>query len=455
MKKFMMFLLLLVLSTVTVYAQYEYDEQDEYVTFTYQQALQMAQRDMLTIIDANAQIRGIQDQLEDLSEEIRLLERGAHSREALDNLNMERWELERRLNQANQAQAQMQQSANTAVNEFIAGLAFNGYGPNPALGYAFQAAIQGIMTTNDLNNSIAMMERQYDSILNEMSRLRDRERANEMIEDTQQNMIELERQINVISLQQQQARLARESALISAINTVNELDFSIYVATAGLALTQEDLNRANVRYQFGLISTNNLRAAENALTQAEMDMETLLRNRSIAMQNLNQMLGQPLSQLTKIESNRPIYEPPDDLNITRKITQSPSIRQEQINVDRAREARANNTEDDEDIRTALREAYERAVMGHNQAITAMEASILRSLNELENLSVQRDSLLIELENAEQTLENTLVNLSLSRATQYDVEQALQSIRRIQQRIEANLNAKRTQSFLLENPSLLP
>ena len=417
---------------------------------TYDEALAMALGDMLHIIDSNAQIRDIQGQRNEMRDELRDLEQGRNN--TSDGWIDDFWALESQIANAYITQALMQQSVENAFNDFLLGLATSGeYGLNPMLAQTLQSAIQSMMAVQDLGNAIAMMESQRHSVFQELNRANT---TSEMIDELRRGMTELDRQVRNLSLQQEITKLVRESALRSAIIAVTSLETAIRLEESIFELKVTNLNRAYVRYEFGLVSSNYIREAENALVIAQMNMDGLLINLNTAMRNLNHMLGVYLYQYTVIEFPQELLELPEDVDIRAIITDTPSIRQLQINVDRARDARNAYTGDDRDTITALREAYQRAVMERDQAIATMEISMLRVRSELENLIVTSESLLIELENAYQTLENTLLNFELNRATQHEVEQAQLSIYRIRQRIDTNNNSKWTLSFQLENPSLL-
>jgi len=353
MKKYLMIFAALVLLPFAA----GYD-QDEYVIFTYEQALHMALQDMLFIIDTDAQIEELQDTRNEIRDELRRV---------------------------------------------------HGWG-TPARGTAAY--------------------------------------------ETRREIIELERQILNITLRQEQAKLSRESNLRRAIVATMAYDVSLYVMEASLILVEEDLNRANIRHTFGLISANNLRAAQTALTQAQLDMQELIRNRNTSMQNLNYLLGESLDQVTRVDFEWEIFEL-SDINFSNIILGTPTIRQYQIDVDRKREARRAYEGNDRDTIAELREAYERIVLERNQAITAMEVSIRRGISDLENLLLQREALIIELEDAYLAMEAILTNHELGRATLHDVNQSQLRILRIRQRIDTNLSSKWTHTFLLENPSLLP
>jgi len=457
MRKYLMRLasLMLIAALLPINTVYGQDDEqvcdgDNYVTFTYDEALRRALRDMLPIIDSNAQIRDIQDQRNDLRDDLRDLEQGRNTVSAA--LRDDFWAMESQIAIATHALEQMQQTSANALNDFLYGLSAPGeYGFDPMLAQILQTAIQSVVGIQDLSNSIAMMEMQRQSILAELNRTSP---TSEMITETRRSMTELDRQIRNLSLQQEITRLIRENAFRSAIIAVTSLQESIGFEESILALQVTNLNRAYVRYEFGLVSSNYIREAESALVQAQMNIDGLRLNLNTAMGNLNHMLGEPLYQHTVIEFQRELFQLPEDKSIRTIITETPTIRQQQINVDRARDARNAYTGNDRDTIAVLRDAYQRAAMERDQAIDAMEISMLRVLNEFENLLFTEDSLLIELANAYQAMENTLLNFEFNRATQNDVEQAQLNIYRIRQRLESNSTSKWAMSFLLQNPSLL-
>jgi len=429
----------------------------ETVVLSYEQALQMALRGLLSISDMDVQLREMQRQHEDMWNDLRRLERGGYTWERINDLHKELSALDIQAWNLVAAQMEMRQGAESALEDFFSSvLPLDDEGSASPSIQSLQAAIQGMIGAHDLNNSLAMMEMRHNSISQEIQDLQNGTRMQERIAEARGDLADLERAMKNIRFQQEQTKLGSERTLRNLIIVSAELSLSVETEKANLTLTEENLNRARVRFELGLASANELRLAEQSLAQARMDLNTLLINQANAQQNLNHLLGATLPQFTVIEFEREIIELPENLtmHIIGAITQSPTIRQLQLDVDRAREEQRAYTGFDRDTIRTLREAYERAVLGRDQAKGAMEAAMRRGFNDLDNLLIQNRSLGIELENASLALEAILLNFQLGRATQHDVAQVRLNIYRIEQRIEANQNSKWTQSFLLENPSLL-
>lgn len=468
MKKTMLGLLILLLSLVLMPMQTEAAE--EQITLTYERALQLALRDLLPVIDADAQIRDIQNRRDDLLEELRLLEQRRYSQERINELHNELWRLESQLWSAINTLEQMQLNTDHAFNtffndfqDFILSLVTandNGEPPSQNENYVFsqrlQAAIQSMILAHEMNNAITSMEIRRNSIFDEIRNLQDETTRRERMADTRNDIAELNRLIEHLRLQQSQIVLAREAALRNAIVAVTDLSASIETARLSFVLTEENVIRVAVRYEIGLASSNDVRRANQSVIQAQMDYDAMLTNLRLARLNLNHMLGLPLAQLTVVDFEMELPEFPANFSdgFSRIISQSPPIRQLQLDVDAALAERRAYTGNDRNKIASLNETYERAVMGRNQAIAAMEAAMWRGYIEFEALQRQMNVLLHEHENSVQHLENALINYELGRSTQYDIAGARMSVYMIEQRINANFNSKWILSFLLENPSLL-
>ncbi|MCL2406069.1 MAG: TolC family protein [Defluviitaleaceae bacterium] len=318
---------------------------------------------------------------------------------------------------------------------------------------ALDMALRDLLFIIDTDIQLEELQEQRDDLDYELRRMRNWA-SSRALDEKRREIAEVDRQMLNLTLQQQQTKLLRESALRNAMVALNASKFSVYVMEASLTLAEQDLNRANARYRHGLISTNDLRTAQNTFAQAQADMHELILDHNTAMQSINHILGQPLHQLTQVEvtDDTTSY---DTRNIASIITSAPTIRQYQINVDRKHEERRAYEGDDRYVIAELRAAYERAALERDQAKTAMEVSIRRVLNEQQNLIQQHDSLLTELNDAYIAAKNTQTNLDLGRATLHDLEQAQLNILRARQRLNTNANSQWVQIFLLQNPSLLP
>jgi len=457
MKKICIFLLVAAfVLTSPVLSAADYEERRTPVIFTYDEALRLALNEMLTVQDIDIQIREAQDHRSDLRDELRALERGDWTRERTDELFDLLWEIEMQL--FNAAIGQEQSSINTgqALQLFLLSVAnIHEEGADALLLQSLQFTIWNMLSAQSMSNNTAHLEHQRQLIFTELDSLFEGDLVRELTADTRYSIGELDRHMQNLRLQQEQARLVRENALRTAIITIAELDSSIAVTEIGLDLAKEDLRRITIRYEFGRISSNAFRTAEQNLQFMQMELEELLRGHHTAMRNLNHLLGQPLTQLTVVEIERHLPEFPENMqnHMTATIQDTPAIRQLALEVTRTREARRVYTGNDRETRNALQEAYDRAVLGQSQAALAMEVTMRRRYSELESLINRNEALNLELTQAQSRLEVALHNLTLGRITYHEVEQARFAIFVVEQHIESVYNEKWLLAFLLENPSL--
>ncbi|MCL2377440.1 MAG: hypothetical protein FWC76_08630, partial [Defluviitaleaceae bacterium] len=225
-----------------------------------------------------------------------------------------------------------------------------------------------------------------------------------------------------------------------------------------------------------------LNTARHQLTQANAQLDSLFRHQVVAMQNLNHMLGLPLSNDTAITLNRTYASPPSNVeqHIAREVPQSINIRQLELDVASAIGARRVYTNSNAEInitdndrhralttaaashntiaslrnRIALQDTVDRARTGLEQAERNMSAAIHRAHTNYTGLVAQEASLQRDLTQAQAALEAVVINFELGYATQLEVDRANLAILAIQQDIERVLNDMWIQAFILENPSLL-
>jgi len=490
MKKFTFISLmvcLLVFAPITVFGQdyeyehddYIYDYDDDTVVITYEQALEMALSDMLPMQDIDALLRTMQSQRNDLRSDLTRLERGerpAWLQDDIRDLTEMQWQLHSMMIM-NQHSNQIM--LNSFVDNFMdiitAALGSAGVEDtimwDPALEATLQAAVHNMVRTLGMgDNTIAA---QHSSVVGQLASLTDSDFIRDLTEDTRHSMNDLDRQMSRLRLQQEQMTFTVENVLRSTIISVANQAASIELMEAELALSEEDMRMLTIRYEFGMISSNELRIAEHNLLQEQRRLSENLLNQYILLQSMNHFLQQPLSQLTAIELDRELPEIPEDLaeHIAALVPETPPIRQYQIAIDSAnanlrrhitranriansRNLSADERQQEREARTALQDAYDRAVAERNQAIATMEAAMRRAYYEFENLVFQQLSNYLELAHAQSLLETALTNLELGRITPFQAEQATMAVLRAEQNIERTLNQKWLLAFRLEHPSLL-
>jgi outer membrane protein TolC len=296
------------------------------------------------------------------------------------------------------------------------------------------------------------MQAQRLSIFSELNQLQDFWHIQEMLILATHNLEEIDRQIESLRIQREQTAFSAESILRNMLASIEEQEKQLEMLKFEIDIAEESLRQTTILHSLGLRSANDLRLATQRTTQINLQQQEHERNMYNLRQSLNLLLGQPGSQSTLVVFEITLPEPPESLNrhITQSVAQSPSIRQSQISVARARadlqffetQLRTNQhyhflspTTEERATRISLEEAYTRAVNSHNQEVTTMETALRQAFNDLENLATRKESQTIELENARQNLENIQTNFSLGRATQFDVKQAEFAILTATQNIE--------------------
>jgi len=342
------------------------------VVLTYDEALQMALRDLLPVIDAETLIERAQDRRNVLEEELEQLEQGWWMNESVIAIHDELWRLDWQLQNAEITQAQLQESIDLILMEIFANLPLLGVdGVAVALSHAFQLAIHGVIGVQGLSNEITLLELRRLNLLDALWDVN----SEDMITGITEDITNVDRQIQDLRLQQERLKQVRELSLRRVLIDLCDATSSMYIAQTHLALLENNLRRANIRYELGMSSVSEVRILERNLAQARLDLEVLRVSRDVAQENLNHLLGVSRLQLTSVEFDRELHIVPTDVErfIEDTVLLSPSIRQLQLVVDEAEDARQSYIGDDEGILRTLNEAYERAVLVRSQAIASMEA----------------------------------------------------------------------------------
>ena len=420
------------------------------VTFTYEQALQLALGNMINIEDINIEIRETQDVLSELRDELARFQSGNWAQERANELHELLWGIEMQLGSSHAWQGEMSAITEESLHLLLLSIAnIHEEGADELLLESLQSTIMGILFNQNIGSNIATMEMQREIIWRELNALHEGTLLRELTEDVQLNISDLNRYVQALRLHQEQAKLARENTLRTAIVTLIELEAAISISKQKIILDNEDLRRLSLRHELGRASINAVQTAQLNIQIAEMELEELFRRQRTAMRNLNHLLGQPLTQYTVVTITPYFPEPPEDMQrfINTVIQTTPTTRELNLEVVRTREARRAYTGNDRDKRALLREAYEHAE-------TTMEVTMRLRFSELESLISRAEALYLELTQAETRLQVALRNLELGRITQHEVNQALFSIYVIEQDVEAVLKQKWRLTFLIDNPSIL-
>jgi len=295
------------------------------------------------------------------------------------------------------------------------------------------------------------------------------------------NLNEFERDIERLRLNRQQAGFEVEQMLRDAIVNVSDIDLRIDVLREELSFAEENLHRIILFHELGFISIQELRDADHDLAQGYTRLDELIRNRYVARQRLNYLLGQPLFQYTVVTFERELTDFSQSVAqlIDNVIYDSPPIHQSQLELDTALGERWIYTGNNNDIRISeserrrartsvysgpditkirnrisLQDTVERAVLGHEQAIRTMEVAFYRGLTEMEGLLALELAHRQDLAQAQASLDIVHINFDLGHATRLDMAEARLVIFQVEQSIEGILNRMWALSFMLDNPSLL-
>ena len=501
MKKLVCFILCfaLLLPTSLAFANADADNNNNETTvvISYEDALEMAIGEIIVLADIDIVLRDMQMQRRFLNDEVSRLRRYRQNWEIRAMEEMA-WEVTSGLESARAAQAAIDAGAGSTIgdmNAVISGI-LAGVEGGEHLTPQLTNAIAGMvmMSTPDLSGQIMQLQMQQAQLNTELRRLRDDDHIEEMTRAAQRNLYEFDRQMDILRLGQEQARLSIEYALRGLIAALAELDVIEASLIAETAIVEETLRRTTIMHELGLVSAHDLSAVEHGMNQLETRHEELLRGRETLVQGINYMLGQPLTQDTVIELEWALPEMPEDLDehTQEVMAEIHAVRQAGYEVVSAEDARwvltgerrdinvtdANRrrvfdadrdrgrnlwrtyqTTDEEEIeelreRIVAQEAVERARTAETQTIRAAEAAITRAYTELHNLATQQETLLADLARAKADYEIIQTNLELGLITRFDAEQARMAIFRIEQDLERLEIQKWMQAFRWENPSLL-
>jgi len=450
------------------------------VVFGYREALDMVLRDGLHGV--NVQIHVAQTQHRDLQESLAGLERGGAGRDAFDAMAAELAELDVRLAAASQAHGEIMDEVESALMGLLSGIGAAGRdGADEFLNQAVQLAVFGMISAREMSDNIAAMESRRAQAQNEIWNFQGGASPQAGLNDARRGLSDADGQIRHLRLQLEQTKLSLENSLRTVMLALWEQDILIKTLEAEITHAEESLRLMNIRYNMGLVSTNDMRGAETALAGQQERVEGIIRARSGIVRNLNLMLGEPLSQATVIEYERDLPELPENLEryFILLTETAPTLRQLELSVETSEAARRIVTGNNRDIRVteqdrrraeagtgseesirnlrtriALQDAVDQNTRNLNQGRRAMEAAVLRGLDDLYNLTSRRYVLEENLIRARETLENTQRSLENGRATPFELNRARLDILQIEQELESNLNQQWALIFRLNNPSLL-
>ncbi|MCL2500963.1 MAG: hypothetical protein FWE90_11630 [Defluviitaleaceae bacterium] len=434
---------LIIFFASTVYGNDEVNSADAEparVVISYERALSLTLRDLLPLLDADTQIRGLKNQIDELANDI-------------NELQTELWNdffiLNMQLHTTRAAQERFAQNTEEALLNIMMGFMFITDEDTPLfLTESLYQAMSNMIMMQEASNAVAVLEAQHRMVLSHLEDL------NSI--DIRKSTTSLEHHIEILKLYQTQVKIERESILRNTIIAALEMERLIEISYKEIKLLEENLRRVTARYEFGFAGFHEIRTAEHLLTQARAGYSSLLINQINMRLGLNHLINQPLNQNTTIIfTKNPIeflsYTP---AQIDRIIANTPTMRRLQLEVNHTRKTKEDYKGDDHNFQRDLREAYERAVMERNQRRTALEVAWQRGYNNITNLINQRVLWVLELENVHFALDTALAHLSLGRTTAYEADLIRFDILTIEQSIAAIDDQIWVLSFLLQNPFLL-
>jgi len=283
------------------------------------------------------------------------------------------------------------------------------------------------------------------------------------VTELRRHVEEIDRQIEELNLDIRIIELRAEQTLRNILFDIVTTAIDIESMESTLIVSNENYRRANTLYQLRMISANELRRARSSLAQDEMNLVNLHFTKANSQANLNLLLGQPVYQQTVVYFERVLSNPPENLtqHITRSVSQSPTIRQMQINTTRQRIAlnahneRCNITPwHDCDTHVQLREAYDRARRNQSLETRRIETALRIAHSNAEQLRNQEHAIKLELYQAIENLEIAQLSLELGRSTQFEIVIAQNNTRIVELDVERVLYRQWVLQLTLDNPALL-
>jgi hypothetical protein len=237
---------------------------------------------------------------------------------------------------------------------------------------------------------------------------------------------------------------------------------------AVIQLNEENLRRTALRHEFGRVSGNELRSAEQTLLQSQMNREALEMNRAMEVRALNRILQKDPEAAVTVSFEREFSPVPEDLSqyITSKVGNEPvvtrrrlatngtepSIVQRQLTL--ATKKIEQDANEDENRQQSFDNEFDKALRDLNDARRAMDSAIRTGHQNMEQLLKRQEALLIDLEKAENQWHNINAHLNRGMVTQFEADQAALAILNIEISIEKNWNQLWLLDFMFQHPFLL-
>jgi len=420
----------------------------EEVILTYERALQLAQRDLLSARESNLQIRQLEELQSDLQDEIREIENGTRLWQHTGDLYLMLQLVDEQINA-------LQQGQETALLDTeLAMAAFLSSGSNEQMLENLLSVMLNIFAAQNITNSLSTLESQRGQLAAEISRVYSGLFATELQETVRGELRDVNRSISDIQLRQAQTRINRENTLRTLIVTLAEWDVTAENAQRELELAEEELRRLQLRHELGRVSDIALETAQQNLELIRIDAEDILRQRSLTLQSLNHLLGQPLNQNTVIavDFERLVMPENNSRFIAEVVSATPLIRQLQLDVNHARDTLQSFSGSNRQRRDNLQEALDIGRLTYEQARRELEITVQRLFTEMEGLVSASEALQLELNQAQNRLAVTEQSYSLGRVTAHDVNIAAFAVERTERELDLLRYKKWLLMFFISNPS---
>jgi len=460
----------------------------EAVMLNYNRALQLIIDDMLTVQDLDVVIRDMDVSYRELRDQVNRTARGDFRREQIQAIHEEIQALESAMFTTMVGQTTVDAQLNQTMNAIAAGMAATGGQGN--FETLFNTSSILMATSAELSGAMSSLDSAHTMMWNQLQTLHDDDIFRDLVDELRRSLNELGRQLENVRINQDLIELTMENVFRGLIVAIDELYLAKDSLEAAIELAEENMRRMVVSYEVGIISAHDLRTIEHGLSQLYVQLDDVQRTQDGLRQNLNHMMGLPLSQHTAIEFQRSLPTMPNNLDthIEGLIANDPTIRQAQFQIDSALAERRGYTGNDRPLRITdeerrranniivgerndeearrnerirearnrinLQDAVDRAVLGREQAERNLDSAIRTAFNDLEALFIQIDVHNSDLVQAQAALEVAEANFAAGRITNFDVEQAKLNVANIEQGMQSIYNQKWILAFRLENPSLL-
>lgn len=489
MKKFMQVILLLflIIAPAAVLFAAEAEEKDV-VAYTFEEALALLFEDNLVMRELDTAVRNIRVQHNELQNDLRRLESGEIRNDMINQIFDIVHEIDAGLHFAASMQHSVAQQSEMATQALVGAMqgASLGLVGSDEVGMLMQAVVMSNNAQAGIQQQMAVGEEHRQMLLDELLNL-DEDFFEEMQDTVRLAVGELGRVLESLQMQQSMVEISMEYALRTMLSVLTELTAARELLEADLNHAQANLERLEISYSLGLLSSRDMRAIQHQINSSFVHLNTIDRNITAIVQNLNNLLGLPITQQTAISFDLILTETPEDFDahITSLVENSFSVRQAELNLTSALEARRNYTGHNRDIRItdrerqnaqeatnarnindggeailalreriALQDAVDNARTALAQEKRAVENSVRLAYAELNALFLQSVIQQNNLEDAIDALETVTIRQQIGNATMFDVYEAELAVSRAEQGIESLRNQKWLLSFQLQHTFLL-